>query len=411
MAPRFDMNFKVIIKAATKSIIKSRMRSLLTALGIIIGVAAVVVMVAVGDGAQLKVEEQIASLGSNLIIITPGTSSSGGVRGGAGSFNRFTMEDVEKIKNEATLIKGVSPLVRSGGQIIGGTGNWFTQIQGVSTDYLDIRAWALASGEFFTDRDVTAKAKVCVLGSEVAENLFPDDDAIGQQVRIRNVPFKVIGVLKAKGQTAVGTSNDDVILAPSKTVLDRLSGGRFISSIQVSAISAEKSIAAQSELKSIMREAHKLEQGEDDDFTIQDQSDIAEAATETSRVLTYLLASVAGVSLIVGGIGIMNIMLVSVTERTREIGIRLSVGARASDILIQFLTEAVVLSLSGGTIGVLFSIFVAYILNNYTEQSAYIRPDIVVIAFGFAGAIGVFFGFYPAKKAAALNPIDALRYE
>ena len=405
------MNFKVIIKAATKSIIKSRMRSLLTALGIIIGVAAVVVMVAVGDGAQLKVEEQIASLGSNLIIITPGTSSSGGVRGGAGSFNRFTMEDVDKIKNEATLIKGVSPLVRSGGQIIGGSGNWFTQIQGVSPDYLEIRSWALASGEFFTERDVTAKAKVCVLGSEVADNLFPDEDAIGEQVRIRNVPFKVIGILKSKGQTAVGTSNDDIIIAPSKTVLDRLSGGRFISSIQVSAISSEKSLAAQLELKSIMREAHKLEQGEEDDFTIQDQSDIAEAATETSRVLTYLLASVAGVSLIVGGIGIMNIMLVSVTERTREIGIRLSVGARASDILIQFLTEAVVLSLSGGIIGVLFSILVAYILNNYTEQTAYIRPDIVIVAFVFAGAIGIFFGFYPAKKAAALNPIDALRYE
>lgn len=405
------MKFKVVLKAATKSIIKSRMRSLLTALGIIIGVAAVVVMVAVGDGAQQKVKDQIALLGSNLIIITPGTSSTGGVRGGSGTFNRFTMDDVEKIKNEATLITGVSPLVRSGGQIIGGTGNWFTQIQGVSADYLEIRSWALKTGEFFTDRDVTAKAKVCILGSEVAENLFPDDDAVGQQVRIRNVPFKVIGVLKSKGQTAVGTSNDDIILAPSKTVLERLSGGRFISSIQVSAVSSEKSLAAQSELKSIMREAHKLEQGEDDDFTIQDQSDLAEAATETSRVLTYLLASVAGVSLIVGGIGIMNIMLVSVTERTREIGIRLSVGARASDILVQFLTEAVVLSLSGGTIGVLFSVLVAYILNNYTEQTAYIRPEIVIVAFAFAGAIGVFFGFYPAKKAAALNPIDALRYE
>ena len=405
------MKFKIIIEAATKSIIKSRMRSLLTALGIIIGVAAVVVMVAVGDGAQQKVKDQIASLGSNLIIITPGTSSTGGVRGGSGTFNRFTMDDVEKIKNEATLINGVSPLVRSGGQIIGGTGNWFTQIQGVSADYLEIRSWALKSGEFFTDRDVTAKAKVCILGSEVGENLFPDENAVGQQVRIRNVPFKVIGVLKSKGQTAVGASNDDIILAPSKTVLERLSGGRFISSIQVSAISSEKSSAAQSELKSIMREAHKLEQGEDDDFTIQDQSDIAEAATETSRVLTYLLASVAGVSLIVGGIGIMNIMLVSVTERTREIGIRLSVGARASDILIQFLTEAVVLSLSGGTIGVLFSVLVAYILNNYTEQTAYIRPEIVIVAFAFAGAIGIFFGFYPAKKAAALNPIDALRYE
>ncbi len=405
------MKARVILKAAIKSILKSRMRSLLTALGIIIGVAAVVVMVAIGDGAQLTVEEQIASLGSNLIIITPGTSSTGGVRGGMGTFNRFTLDDVEKIKNEATLIKGVSPLVRSGGQIIGGTGNWFTQIQGVSEDYLEIRSWGLQSGEFFTERDITAKAKVCVLGSEVVENLFPDEDPIGQQVRIRNVPFKVIGVLKSKGQTAVGESNDDIILAPSKTVLDRLSGGRFISSIQVSAASSDKNSAAQAELKSIMRESHRLEEGEDDDFTIKDQSDIAEAATETSRVLTYLLASVAGVSLIVGGIGIMNIMLVSVTERTREIGIRLSVGARASDILVQFLTEAVVLSLSGGIIGVLFSILVTYLINNYTDQVAYIKPQIVAIAFIFAGAIGIFFGFYPAKKAAALNPIDALRYE
>lgn len=405
------MNAKIILKVATRSIMKSRMRSLLTALGIIIGVAAVVVMVAIGDGAQRKVEEQIASLGSNLIIITPGASSSGGVNRGMGSFNRFTFDDVDKIKNEATLIKGVSPLVRSGGQVIGGVGNWFTQIQGVSPDYLDIRTWALESGEFFTDRDIMARSKVCVLGADVKKNLFPNDDPIGQQIRIRNTPFRVIGVLKAKGQTAVGTSNDDVILAPSRTVLDRLSGGRFISSIQVSAISTDKILAAQAEIKSIMRESHKLSPGEDDDFTIQDQSDLSETATETSRILTILLASVAGVSLVVGGIGIMNIMLVSVTERTREIGIRLSVGARASDILVQFLTEAIVLSLSGGVIGVLLSFLIAYILNNYTSQSALIKPQIIMIAFGFAGAIGIFFGFYPARKAAALNPIDALRYE
>jgi len=405
------MQAKVILKVAAKSIVKSRMRSLLTALGIIIGVAAVVVMVAIGDGAQLKVEEQIASLGSNLIIITPGSSSTAGVRGGMGTFNRFTFDDVEKIKNEAVLIKGVSPLVRSGGQIIGGVGNWFTQIQGVSADYLDIREWPLQSGEFFTDRDIMARAKVCVLGSEVAKNLFPNDDPIGQQIRIRNAPFKIIGVLTSKGQSAVGTSNDDVILAPSRTVLERLSGGRFISSIQVSAVSTEKIPDAISELKSIMRESHKLEQGEEDDFTIRDQADISEAATETSRILTILLASVAGVSLIVGGIGIMNIMLVSVTERTREIGIRLSVGARASDILIQFLTEATVLSLIGGVIGVGLSFLIAYLLNQYTDQSAYIKLEVIMVAFGFAGAIGIFFGFYPARKAAALNPIDALRYE
>jgi len=405
------MQAKIILKVATKSIMKSRMRSLLTALGIIIGVAAVVVMVAIGDGAQQKVEQSIASLGTNLIIITPGSSNTGGVRGGMGTFSRFTFDDVDKIKNEAMLIKGVSPLVRSGGQVIGGVGNWFTSIQGVSPDYLDIREWPLQSGEFFTDRDVLARAKVCVLGTEVVKNLFPNDDPIGQQIRIRNTPFKVIGVLKEKGQSATGTSNDDVILAPSRTVQDRLSGGRFITSIQVSALSADKIPAAIAELKGIMRESHKIEPGMDDDFTIRDQSDLSEAATETSRILTILLASVAGVSLIVGGIGIMNIMLVSVTERTREIGIRLSVGARASDILIQFLTEAIVLSLSGGVIGVAFSFLVAYLLNNYTDQTAYIKPQIIMIAFGFAGAIGIFFGFYPARKASALNPIDALRYE
>ena len=283
------MQAKIILKVASKSIMKARMRSLLTALGIIIGVAAVVVMVAIGDGAQQKVEQSIASLGTNLIIITPGSSNTGGVRGGMGSFSRFTFDDVDKIKNEATLIKGVSPLVRSGGQVIGGVGNWFTSIQGVSADYLDIREWPLQSGEFFTDRDVLARSKVCVLGTEVVKNLFPNDDPIGQQVRIRNTPFKVIGVLKEKGQTATGSSNDDVILAPSRTVQDRLSGGRFISSIQVNAVSADKIPAAIAELKSIMREAHKIEPGMEDDFTIRDQSDLSEAATETSRILTILL--------------------------------------------------------------------------------------------------------------------------
>lgn len=405
------MQVKNILKVAFRSIMKSRMRSLLTALGIIIGVAAVVVMVAIGDGAQKQVEDQISSLGSNLIVITPGASASGGVNRGMGSFNRFTFDDVEKVKDEATLITGVTPIVRSGGQVIGGVGNWFTQIQGVSPDYLEIRAWKLKSGEFFTERDVLARAKVCVLGSEVAKNLFPDDDPIGQQIRIRNVPFKIIGVLTEKGQTSVGTSNDDIILAPSRTVHERLSGGRFIGSIQVSAVSPAQIPKAKEELRKIMREAHKLTQGEEDDFTIQDQADLATAATETSKILTILLGSVAGVSLIVGGIGIMNIMLVSVTERTREIGIRLSIGARASDILIQFLTEAVVLSLAGGILGVALSFGVSYLLNNYTSQAANIQPEIIFLAFGFAGAIGIFFGFYPARKASKLNPIDALRYE
>ncbi|HEX7356517.1 MAG TPA: ABC transporter permease [Ignavibacteriaceae bacterium] len=405
------MHLRNLLKVAIKSILKSRMRSLLTALGIIIGVAAVVVMVAIGDGAQIQVEKQISALGSNLIIIFPGSSTSGGIRMGAGSINRFTMEDVNKIQDEATLIKAVSPIVRSGGQVIGGIGNWNTQIQGVATNYLDIRDWPLATGDFFTDKDIISRAKVAVLGQTVVKQLFADEDPIGQQIRIRNVPFKVIGVLTAKGQSAMGNDMDDIILAPATTVLDRLTGGRYISYIQASAISIDQIEAAQEQLKNIMREAHHLNPGDDDDFTVRNQAELTEAATETSKILTILLASVAGVSLIVGGIGIMNIMLVSVTERTREIGIRLSVGARTSDVLIQFLTEAIVLSIAGGIIGVLLSFAIAFVLNNYTSMIAVIRPEIILIAVSFAGVIGIFFGFYPARKAANLNPIEALRYE
>jgi putative ABC transport system permease protein len=405
------MHIKNLLKVALKSILKSRMRSLLTALGIIIGVAAVVVMVAIGDGAQIMVEKQISALGSNLIVIFPGSSSSGGIRMGAGSHNTFTMDDITKIKEEATLIKAVSPIVRNGGQIIGGSGNWNSQIQGVSENFLEIRDWRLASGDFFTDKDVLSRAKVAVLGQTVVKQLFANEDPIGQKIRIRNVPFKVIAVLTPKGQSAMGNDMDDVILAPSTTVLERLSGERHISYIQASAVSTDLIDSAQAQLKSVMRAAHRLHPGDDDDFTVQNQANITEAATQTSKILTILLASVAGVSLIVGGIGIMNIMLVSVTERTREIGIRLSVGARTSDILIQFLIEAIVLSLAGGLIGILLSLGITFILNNYTSMMAIIRPEIIFLAVSFAGIIGIFFGFYPAQKAAKLNPIDALRYE
>ncbi|MCG6914484.1 ABC transporter permease [bacterium BMS3Abin03] len=405
------MEAKNLLKVALKSILKSRMRSLLTALGIIIGVAAVIVMVAIGNGAQKKVEDQIASLGSNLIVIFPGSINSGGVRMGAGSINRFTMKDVEKIREEATLLKGVTPIVRTGGQVIGGSGNWNTRIEGVSTNYLEISNWSLSSGEFFTEKDMISRAKVAVLGKTVADQLFPNDDPIGQQIRIRNVPFRVIGVLAPKGQNVMGADNDDIIIAPATTVLDRLLGGRYISFIMASASSLSQIDQAQAQLVEIMRKAHNLNPGEDNDFTVRNQAEITQAATETSQVLTILLASVAGVSLIVGGIGIMNIMLVSVTERTREIGIRLSVGARTSDILIQFLTESIALSIAGGLIGVLLAFGITFILNEYTSQAAYINPQIVFIAVSFAGIIGIFFGFYPARKAANLNPIDALRYE
>lgn len=405
------MKWKNLFKVAFKSLLKARMRSLLTTLGIIIGVSAVIIMVAIGEGAQREIEKQINSLGSNLIVIFPGASRTGGVSRGAGSFNRFTMEDIKKIEEEALLIKAISPIIRSGGQVIGGGTNWNTAIYGVSPSYLEIRDWELEYGDIFTERDERARSKVCVLGSEVANNLFPNQNPVGEMVRIVNTPFKVIGVLKEKGQTAMGASNDDLILAPASTVLYRLSGGRFIHFIYASAVSIERIAEAQEELRQIMREAHRLNTGDDDDFTIRNQTEITEAASESSEVMTMLLGAVAAVSLIVGGIGIMNIMLVSVTERTREIGIRLSIGARGSDILIQFLLEAIVLSLLGGLLGIFISIGTIYALNEYSTLAAELNLAVVAIAFIFSGFVGIFFGFYPARKASSLNPIDALRYE
>jgi len=402
---------KNLIKTAFKSIFKNRMRSLLTSLGIIIGVSAVIVMVAIGEGSQKRIEEGIQSLGTNLIVVFPGASTAGGVSRGAGSFNRFTFSDIEKIEKEATLIKAVSPIVRTGGQVIGGGNNWSTTIFGVSEDYFEIRNWELEYGEFFTDRDVKTNRKVALLGKTVANQLFPDQDAVGQKIRIRNVPFLVIGILKEKGQSGMGVDQDDIILAPSTTVYYRLRGWRHIDMINATAISPDRIEEAKKEIQTILREAHRINPGEDDDFTVSDQADISKAASETSRILTMLLGSIAGVSLVVGGIGIMNIMLVSVTERTREIGIRLSVGAREKDVLIQFLTEAVILSLTGGVIGIFLSMIISVVLNKFTELYAVINPNIIVLSVIFSAAVGIFFGYYPARKAAALNPIDALRYE
>ncbi|MBN1779602.1 ABC transporter permease [bacterium] len=402
---------KRLLKASFRSILKNRMRSLLTSLGIIIGVSAVIVMVGVGEGSQKRIAQEISALGDNMIIVFPSFSQRGGVSRGAGSFNRFTMDDVEAIREEARLVRHVSAVVMSGGQIIANGNNWNTQIQGVDPDFKFIRIWKLASGDFFTERDNRSRKKVAVLGHTVAENLFGTMDPVGQKIRIRNTPFKVIGVLEKKGQDARGQDQDDIILAPSTTVLNRLKGDRFINMINASATSLEEIEKAQNEISQILRRQHKIEYGEDDDFFVANQTAITEMASETSRIMTMLLGAVAAVSLIVGGIGIMNIMLVSVTERTREIGIRMSVGARGSDILIQFLLEAVVLSLSGGIIGILLSAGIALILNTWTDIYAVLKPVIVIASFTFSGAVGVFFGFYPARKAARLNPIDALRYE
>ncbi len=400
-----------LLKASFKSITKNRMRSLLTSLGIIIGVSAVIVMVGVGEGSQRRIAQEISALGDNMLIVFPSFSQRGGVNRGAGSFNRFTMDDVEAIRKDATLIKYVSAVVMAGGQVIANGNNWNTQIQGVDPEYQYIRKWNLASGSYFTDRDVRSRRKVAVLGRTVAENLFGSMDPVGQKIRIRNTPFKVIGVLEKKGQDARGQDQDDIVFAPSTTVLTRLKGDRFINMINASAVSLDKIEQAQAELTTILRREHKIDYGQENDFNVANQTAITEMASETSRIMTKLLGAVAAVSLIVGGIGIMNIMLVSVTERTREIGIRMSVGARGSDILTQFLLEAVVLSLFGGIIGILLSAGIAFILNTWTDIAASIQPLIVILSFTFSGAVGIFFGFYPARKAAGLNPIDALRYE
>jgi putative ABC transport system permease protein len=404
------MKTKALLSMATGSILKNKMRTMLTMLGIVIGVGAVIVMVAVGNGAQKQIEAQIKNLGTNLIVVTPGSTAAGGASQGAQTFNRLTVADADKIRSDETMLSAVSPVIVTRTQIITGKGNWRTEIDGVSTDYLTIRDWGVTSGDLFTDDDVRTKRKVAVLGATIVKNLFPDSDPVGSQIQLGHVPFTVVGVLAAKGQTSSGVDQDDIVLVPYTTAQDRLSGFTFLGQILASASSPKDMTAAQEEIRGIMRDSHGLG-GSPDDFTVRDQTAIAQAATSTTSVMTGLLAAIASISLVVGGIGIMNIMLVSVTERTREIGIRMAVGARGSDVLTQFLVESVVMSLIGGVVGLAIGFGGAAVLGHVMGWTTATPLIAVFVAVGFSAAVGVFFGYYPARKAAALDPIQALRYE
>jgi putative ABC transport system permease protein len=369
-------------------------------------------MLAIGQGAKFAVESQIASLGTNMLLVFPGATMQGGVSSGAGTNIRLTEEDAVALKEQCPAVAYISPVVRTGEQIVFGDVNWRTSIQGVIPEYFNIRDWPLETGNYFTDSDVRGSTKVCVIGQTIVKNLFGDDvDPIGQTIRIRKLPFKVVGTLKAKGQNSMGQDQDDIIIAPMTTVQKKLLRWTWIAMITASAQTQNQIYEAQQQMREVLRTRHKLLPWENDDFTIRNQTDIASTAEATSAVMTILLASIASVSLIVGGIGIMNIMLVSVTERTREIGIRMSIGARSRDILYQFLIEAIVLSIFGGVIGVGLGMLASELISSLAGWPTLIGPESIILSFGFAGAIGIFFGFYPARKAALLNPIDALRYE
>ena len=405
------MKIRILIGLALESILKNKMRAMLTMLGIVIGVAAVIVMVAVGYGARSRIHEQINSLGTNMIVITPGASVAGGVSQGAQAFANLTIADAVKIRTEAQVVAAVSPVVISRAQIIANGSNWRTMINGVDTDYQTIRDWQTGKGDFFSAEDVRAVRAVAVLGHTVAQNIFGTDDPTGEEIQIGATRFKVTGVLVPKGQTASGNDSDDIILVPYTTASTRLSGRPRIPQILASAPSGADIAAAQEEIRTLLRESHHIQTGDDDDFTVKNQTELAATAESSTQVMTLLMAAIASISLLVGGIGIMNIMLVSVTERTREIGIRLAIGARGSDVLTQFLVESIVMGILGGIAGLALGIGSAQVLASFTGWETEISPLVMIVAVGFSGAVGVFFGYYPAKKAAALNPIEALRYE
>ncbi len=399
------------LRIALRALARNKLRAFLTMLGIIIGVGAVIAMVAIGEGAKSTIRSQIAALGTNVLIILPGSNVQGGVRAGFGNVNTLLDSDAKAIARELRSVAFSSPVLRRQDQVVSGNLNWGTLAQGVAPEFQQIRDWQIAEGRFLHEGDMDSAAKVAVIGQTVARQLFGNDDSLDAVIRIRNIPFRVVGVLAPKGQTGQGTDQDDTIMIPYTTMQKRLMRITWVQSIVVRAVSAERVDEAQEQITLLLRQRHRIGPDREDDFNVRNLSDIAEAATTTARVMAVLLGSVASISLLVGGIGIMNIMLVSVTERTREIGIRMAVGARSRDIMLQFLVEAVVMAATGGLIGILLGVGSSEVIKQWAQWPTLIDPAIIVIAFLFSGAVGVFFGFYPARKAASLDPIDALRYE
>jgi len=401
-------------RVAFRALARNKMRSFLTALGIIIGVGAVIAMVSIGEGAKRGIEDRFASMGTNLLFVSPGSQNARGVHGGWGSVQTLKEEDAIAIGQECPAVMYISPSVSARAQTIYGNKNWNTSISGTGDRYPEVRNWDVELGAYFDENMVKSAAKVCVLGADVKTNLFEDADPIGKVIRLKKIPFKVLGVLKKRGESGGFGSRDDMITIPYTTAMRRLQGIDYIQSVDVRAVSADQMPQAQAQIEELLRVRHRIAPGAEDDFTVRNMSEIAETAAEATQMMTVLLGSIAGISLLVGGIGIMNIMLVSVTERIREIGLRMAVGARERDILLQFLTEAIVLSLMGGLIGIGFGVGASKLIKKIKMFAAFntvVSIESVLMAFLFAATIGIFFGFYPARKASRLDPIEALRYE
>ncbi len=406
------MNGTNLFKIALRALANNKLRAFLTMLGIIIGVASVIAMLAIGQGSKKSIQQQISEMGSNMIMIHPGAEMRGGVRQDPSAMQTLKLENYEKLSEECTYLSGISPNVSSSGQLVAGANNYPSSVSGVSMDYLTIRQLTVEQGEMFTENDIRTAAKVCVIGKTIVDNLFPDgSDPIGKVIRCNQIPFRVIGVLKSKGYNSMGMDQDDVVLAPYSTVMKRLLAQTYLSGIFASALTEDMTDEAVDEITTILRREHKLKETDDDDFTIRTQQELSSMLNTTTDLMTTLLACIAGISLVVGGIGIMNIMYVSVTERTREIGLRMSVGARGVDILSQFLIEAILISIMGGLIGVIIGCGASFMIKTIAHWPVFIQPWSVLLSFLVCTVTGVFFGWYPAKKAADLDPIDALRYE